>query len=52
MTKYTEEQIEELRLIMESEFNKSFTTDDAKAAGLNLMALFNLFSQSGFRPKD
>lgn len=52
MTKFTEEQIEELRLLMENEYKKSFTTDDAKLAALNLMALFNLVAESGFRSEE
>lgn len=52
MTKFTKQQIEELRVIMEDEFQKSFVTEDAEAAARNLYELFDLLSRSSFRPEE
>lgn len=52
MRKFTNEQLEELRLIMQDEFQKDFSIETASLAANNLFELFDLLRISSFTPKN
>ena len=52
MRKFTDEQLEELRLILQDEFKKDFSIENASLAANSLFELFDLLRRSSFNPKN